>query len=113
MPIVTVSHKDAAPAGVLKSLRASLPTIVAEAVGSVEEPYDGRLKRGDINMRFLPALSTDEALDYVVEIRTTWTDSRSANLEERVARIRRELSESGLENFGVWIEIPPAAWDQD
>jgi hypothetical protein len=113
MPIVTVSHKDAAPADILAGLRLSLPTIVSEALACEEEPYDGRLKRGDVNMKFLPALSADEALDYLVEIRTTWTDSRSANLAQRVARVRADLGELGLQNFGVWIETPQAAWAQD
>jgi hypothetical protein len=112
MPIVTVSHKDSAPSEVLRSLRAKLPAIVSKAVACDEEPYDGSPQAGDVNMRFLPALSTDEALDYLVEIRTRWTESRATDLDERVARIRRELSELGVENFGVWLETPPAAWDQ-
>jgi hypothetical protein len=86
---------------------------VSEAVACAEQPYDGRVKRGDINLRFMPALGTDEALDYLVEIRTTWTESRSADVDERAARVRRELTKWGLEDFGVWIELLRAGWDQD
>src|SRR3954467_10766920 len=108
MPIVTVSHKDSAPSEILRRLRARLPAIVSEAVACEEEPYDGSLQPGDVNMRFLPVLSAAEALDYLLEIRTRWTESRGSDLEERVARIRRDLSELGVENFGVWLETPPA-----
>jgi hypothetical protein len=113
MPIITVSHKDTAPANVLQALRLGLPAIVSQALACAEEPYDGRLKRGDVNIKFLRALSADEELEYLVEIRTGWTESRVANLDERVARIRSDLGELGLKNFGVWVETPPAAWAQD
>jgi hypothetical protein len=113
MPIITVSFKDSAPDDLLDSLRKRLPEIAAQALSCDEEPYDGRLKRGDVNIKLLPALPRDEGLDFLVEIRTTWMKSRNANLDERVSRICSDLGELGLGNIGVWVETPPAAWAQD
>ena len=112
MPIVTVSHKSSAAASVLEDLRRELPEIVSRALACPEEPYDGNLRPGDVNLRFVVALPHEEALDYLVEIRTRWTQSRSENLQERSDQIRAALAKLGLERFGVWIELPPAAWSQ-
>jgi hypothetical protein len=112
VPIVTVSHKGSASEALLETLRRELPTIVSEAVACPEEPYDNDLRPGDVNLRFLPAQPPTESLDYVVEIRTRWTQSRSENLQERSDQIRNALDSLGLERFGVWIELPEAAWSQ-
>ena len=112
MPIVTVSHKGSAAEAVLETLRRELPAIVSEALDCPEEPYNGHLLPGDVNLRFVAALPPSEALDYLVDIRTRWTQSRSENLDERSARVREALGRLDLERFGVWIELPPAAWSQ-
>jgi hypothetical protein len=112
VPIITVSHKDSAAEAVLETLRRELPTIVSEAVACSEEPYNGLLRPGDVNLRFLAALPLDEGLDYLVEIRTRWTQSRSEDLQERSDRVRAALERLGLERFGVWIELPHAGWSQ-
>ena len=112
MPIVTVSHKGSASEAMLETLRRELPAIVSEAVDCPEEPYDGRLQPGDVNLRLVAALAPDEGLDYVVEIRTKWTQSRSENLQERTDQVRVALEKLDLERFGVWIELPQAAWAQ-
>ena len=112
MPIVTVSYKASAPATELDTLRAELPEIVSTALECDEEPYDGRLKPGDVNLKFAPILPADEALDYLVEVTTRWTRSRSDNLQERSDRIEAALGELGLTNFGVWLELATAAWSQ-
>ncbi len=112
MPIITVSHKDAATEAVLETLRRELPAIVSRALACPEEPYDGDLRPGDANLRFLAALPVEERLDFLVEIRTKWTRSRSANLQERSDDIRGALERLGLAGFGVWIELPHAAWSQ-
>jgi hypothetical protein len=113
VPIATVSHKASAPREALRRLRETLPVLVAEAVACPEEPYDGDLRAGDVNLRFLAALSEEEALDYVIEVRTRWTETRSTSLDERAERVRAGLSDVGLERFGVWIETPAAGWAQD
>jgi hypothetical protein len=112
MPIITVSHKDSAPQPMLEALRRELPAIVSEAIDCPEEPYDGRLRPGDVNLRFVAALPPDEGLDYLVEIRTRWTQSRSENLQERTDRVQIALEKLDLERFGVWIELPQAGWAQ-
>src|SRR6059058_5224955 len=98
MPIVTVSHKEAASLTELGELRRALPEIVSRAVECPEEPYDGELKRGDINMIVSASLAPSERLDYVIDIRTRRTDSRSGNLQERSEAIRSALEALGLRN---------------
>jgi hypothetical protein len=112
VPIITVSHKGSAAEAVLEILRRELPTIVSGAVACPEEPYDGELRPGDVNLRFLPALPLHDSLDYLVEVRTRWTQSRSETLQERSDQIRDALNGLGLERLGVWIELPEAAWSQ-
>lgn len=65
-----------------------------------------------MNLRFVAALHHEEGLDYLVEVQTRWTQSRSENLQERSDQIRAALANLALESFGVWIEMPPAAWSQ-
>ena len=112
MPIVTVSYKASAPETQLDTLRTALPEIVSRALECDEEPYDGRLKPGDVNLKFAPVLAAGEALDYLIEVTTRWTRSRSDNLQARSDRIEAALAERGLTNFGVWLELPPAVWSQ-
>jgi len=112
MPIVTINHKEAAVLPELRKLRQALPEIVSRAVECAEEPYDGTLKPGDINMIVTASLAATEPLDYVIEIRTRRTDSRSANLQERSEAISSALGALGLRNFGVWLQLQEAAWAQ-
>jgi hypothetical protein len=112
MPIVTINHKEPAVLSELAKLRESLPEIVSRAVECPEEPYDGTLKPGDINMIVTASLAPTEPLDYVIEIRTRRTDTRSVNLEDRSDAIRSALGELGLRNFGVWLQLQEAAWAQ-
>jgi hypothetical protein len=112
MPIVTIHHKAAAPLSELGKLRQGLPDIVSRAVECAEEPYDGELKPGDINILATASLATTEDLDYVIEINTRTTHSRLANLQERVDAISSDLESLGLQNFGVWLELSQAEWGQ-
>ena len=112
MPIITINHKEAASLPELGKLRQALPEIVSRAVECPEEPYDGALKPGDINMVVTASLARSEPLDYVIEIRTRRTDSRSANLQERSDAISSALGALGLRNFGVWLQLQEAAWAQ-
>lgn len=112
MPIVTINHKAAASLPELEKLRQALPEIVSRAVECPEEPYDGALKPGDISMIAAASLAATEPLDYMIEIRTRRTDSRSANLQERSNAIRSALEALGLRNFGVWLQLQEAAWAQ-
>ena len=112
MPIITIHHKAAAPLSELDKLRQELPDIVSRAVECVEEPYDGELKPGDINILATASLATTEDLDYMIEINTRTTQSRLANLQGRVNAICSDLEALGLQNFGVWLELSQAAWGQ-
>jgi hypothetical protein len=112
MPIVTVSHKVSATTSDLDQLQQKLPALVSEALACPEEPYDGCLRSGDLNLRFLAALRSDEDLDYLVEVRTKWTPSRSEDLQERSDRIAAALAGLGLQRLGVWIELAAGAWSQ-
>jgi hypothetical protein len=112
MPIITISHKEtASPTELAKTLQA-LPEIVSRAVECPEEPYDGELKPGDVNMIVTASLALSDGLDYVIEIKTRRTDSRLRNLDERVGEIRSALGALGLQNFGVWLELHDASWAQ-
>jgi hypothetical protein len=82
------------------------------AVECPEEPYDGALNPGDINIIVTASLALTEPLDYVIEIRTRRTESRSANLQERSDAISSALGALGSQNFGVWLQLQGAAWAQ-
>jgi hypothetical protein len=112
MPIVTIHHKEGVSAAELEKLRHALPEIVSRAVECPEEPYDGALKRGDVNVLGIASLGPEEALDYLIEIETRRTVTRAGNLQERADAIRSSLEALGLQNFGVWIELHQAAWAQ-
>ena len=112
MPIITVSHKVSATSSDLERLQQELPALVSEALACPEEPYDSCLRAGDVNLRFLAALPADERLDYLVEVRTTWTRSREEDLQERSDRIAAALATLGLQRLGVWIELAAGAWSQ-
>ena len=112
MPIVVISHKAKAPAAPIERLRSELPVLVSRALDCPEEPYDGKLQPGDVVLRSLAALPRDERLDYLIEIRTRWTESRSENLQERSDELREAVAKLGLTGFGVWIELVDGAWTQ-
>jgi hypothetical protein len=112
MPIITIHHKAAAPLPELGMLRERLPDIVSRAVECAEEPYDGKLKAGDINILATASLATTEDLDYIIEIKTGTTNSRLANVQERADAMSSDLEALGLRNFGIWLELSQAAWGQ-
>jgi hypothetical protein len=95
---------------VLETLRRELPEIVSEALACPEEPYDAELRPGDVNLRFVAEL--EGGLDYLIEVRTRWTRSRAENVQERSDHVRDALQGFGVENFGVWVELPEAAWSE-
>ena len=113
MPLVTVSHKPGYSQHLLDAMRRELPDIVSRALACDEEPYDGSLGRGDVVVRSSPDLAPDDVLDMVVEIQTTYYESRAGDLPERAADVRRGLEKLGLANFGVWVALPAASWSQD
>jgi hypothetical protein len=112
MPIVAIHHKHTPSLSELAKLQKVLPEIVSRSVECTEEPYDGTLKPGDINVLVTASLAPTEDLDYLIEIKTRGTESRTANLQERADAVGSALEALGLRNVGVWIELHQAAWMQ-
>ena len=54
MPIVEATHDPLIATAQLRSLAKALPHAVSLAVECPEEPYDGNLQPGDVEVRFRP-----------------------------------------------------------
>ena len=61
MPIVEVIHDPQIAAARLQTLAEALPHAVSLAVECPEEPYDGMLQPGDVEVRFRPRGVYDSA----------------------------------------------------
>ncbi|WP_205740345.1 hypothetical protein [Haloactinopolyspora alba] len=99
----------------LRELGSVLPHLVSEAVKCPEEPYDGNLQPGDVEIRFRALGPLDRSgLNVVIEIKSKWFQSRAANQQERVNKLREAIrSATRLSGFGVYLSLPLAAWAQD
>ena len=115
MPLVVVTHGPAVPEERLLRLSRSLPHLVSVAVECPEEPYDGALRPGDVEIRSCARSRYDSAgLDLVVEVRSTWTASREADRQDRCDRLRAAVVEdAGTDSVGVHLSLPVAAWSPD
>jgi hypothetical protein len=114
MPIVEVTHNPVIATAQLRALAEALPHAVSLAVECPEEPYDGMLQSGDVDVRFRPRGPHDSGgLDIVVEVRSKWFASRAATRQERCDRLRDAVVEaSGTKQVGVYLPLPVAAWAQ-
>ncbi|MFC8710860.1 hypothetical protein ACFUCQ_13170 [Streptomyces sp. NPDC057197] len=114
MPLVEVTYGPDVPESTLRELGAVLPHLVSLAVECPEEPYDGDLQPGDVEIRFRSLGPLDRCgLDVVIEVRSKWFESRSADRQERVDRLQRDVSTAtGLTDVGVYLSLPVAAWSQ-
>ena len=114
MPLVTVVHDERCSDAELQDLARVLPAIVAEAVECPEEPYDGHLGPGDIELRFVARGPHDSRdLRCVIEVTTGWFESRARNRQERSDAIGRALQRQlGLRDFGVLLLLPACGWSQ-
>ncbi len=115
MPLVDVTYAPRVPEPQLRRLASVLPHLVSVAVECPEEPYDGDLQPGDVEIRFRPLGPFDRSgLDVVIEVRSKWFESRAADRQERVDRLHEDISEAtGLRDFGIYLSLPVAAWAQD
>ncbi|MGW8376962.1 hypothetical protein [Streptomyces sp. ODS28] len=115
MPLVEVTHAPDVPEPVLRELAAVLPHLVSLAVECPEEPYDGELRPGDVEVRFRALGPLDRSgPNAVVEVRSKWTESRAADRQQRVDLLHARIAEAtGLRDFGVYLALPVAAWAQD
>ncbi|MFF2081776.1 hypothetical protein ACFVXG_44270 [Kitasatospora sp. NPDC058162] len=114
MPLVDVTHAPTVPEDCLRELAEVLPHLVSLAVECPEEPYDGDLRPGDVELRFRPLGPLDRSgLTVVIEVRSKWTASREADRQERVDTLHAGIrTATGLTDFGVYLSLPVAAWSQ-
>lgn len=114
MPIVEVVYGPRVLTDQLNELTRSLPHAVSLVVECPEEPYDRQLRPGDVEIRFR-RLGPDDVsgLDLVVEVRSTWFESRATDRQERCERLRDLIREAtGIRSIGVYLCLPVAAWSQ-
>ncbi|MFD7847604.1 hypothetical protein ACWEOI_19590 [Nocardia sp. NPDC004340] len=113
MPLVEVTHKAELPETVLRELGKWLPHLVSQAVECPEEPYDGDLQPGDVEIRFRPLGKFDRSgLDVVIEIRSKYFASRADNRQERCDRLLADIEKFVDATIGVYLTLPVAAWAQ-
>ncbi|MEU7582762.1 hypothetical protein AB0B50_34875 [Streptomyces sp. NPDC041068] len=114
MPLVEITYAPEVPEATLRELGSVLPHLVSKAVECPEEPYDGHLQPGDVELRFRRLGPFDRSgLDLVIEVRSKWFDSRAANRQERVDLLHNSIGvATGLRDFGVYLSLPVAAWSQ-
>jgi hypothetical protein len=114
MPIVEVVYRPEISTEDLSRLAETLPHAVSVAVECPEEPYDGHLKAGDVEMRFRALGPRDVCgVDVVVEVRSKWFASRAVDREERCVRLRELIEDAtGIRSVGVYLALPIAGWSQ-
>ncbi|GAB2648290.1 hypothetical protein [Nocardia goodfellowii] len=114
MPLVEVTYAPHVPESTLRTLAEQLPHLVSLAVECPEEPYDGDLRPGDVEIRFRALGPFDRSgLDVVIEIRSKWFESRAANRQYRVDELHDALTAAtALDDFGIYLSLPVAAWAQ-
>ncbi|MET8774054.1 hypothetical protein AB0H49_18815 [Nocardia sp. NPDC050713] len=114
MPLVEVTYAPHVPESTLHALAEHLPHLVSVAVECPEEPYDGDLQPGDVELRFRPLGPYDRSgLDAVIEIRSKYFDSRAATRQSRVDALHRAITDhTPLADFGIYLTMPIAAWAQ-
>ncbi|GAA1479187.1 hypothetical protein GCM10009623_36330 [Nocardioides aestuarii] len=114
MPLVEITHAARFDDAQLRLLAERLPHEVSLAVECPEEPYDGDLRPGDVDLRFRPRGPYDAGgLDLVIEVRSRWTASRAETRDDRCERLRRFLVDLvGTPSVGVFLTLPVAGWAQ-
>ncbi|MEU6389717.1 hypothetical protein [Streptomyces sp. NPDC046939] len=114
MPLVDITHAPTVPEHHLRHLGSVLPHLVSLAVECPEEPYDGDLQPGDVEIRFRALGPLDRCgLPVVIEIKSKWTPTREADRQERVDTLHDAIrAATGLTDFGVYLSLPVAAWSQ-
>ena len=114
MPLVDITYSSATTEQQLLSLARTLPHAVSVAVECLEEPYDGDLKPGDVDLRFHARERYDSGgLDIVVDVRSRWYPSRVADLQERSdGLLAQVVAATGTTSVGVYLGLPVAGWAQ-
>ncbi|MFS8101513.1 hypothetical protein LFM09_30750 [Lentzea alba] len=114
MPLVEITYAPNLSHKVLRKLAEMLPHAVSVAVECPEEPYDGDLQPGDVELYFRARGLWDVSdMDVVVEVRSKWFESRAENRQDRVDGLCEAIEEAtGLAQVGVYLSLPIAAWAQ-
>jgi hypothetical protein len=114
VPLVEITYAPHVPHKVLKELAAMLPHAVSVAVECPEEPYDGDLQPGNVELRFRPRGPFDvSGMALVVEVRSKWFASRAENRQERADDLCAAIEKvTGLADVGVYLSLAVAAWAQ-
>ena len=114
MPIVEVTIGSKVDDQAVARLRDMLPEAVSLAVECPEEPYDGELKPGDVELHFRPVGPDDvSGLDVLIEVRSKWFASRAENRQERTDQLCSVVADSLEElTVGVYLSLPVASWSQ-
>lgn len=114
MPLVEITHASTVDDERLRLLAERLPHEVSLAVECPEEPYDGDLRPGDVDLRFRARGPYDAGgLDLVIEVLSRWTASRAETRDERCRRLCRAVVEmTGTPSVGVFLTLPVAGWAQ-
>ncbi|PWN04625.1 hypothetical protein DJ010_03100 [Nocardioides silvaticus] len=105
MPIVEVTYSPSVEQEQLQRLLDALPHAVSLAVECPEEPYDGDLQPGDVEIRSRAVGENDRSgLDFVVEVRSKWFESRARDRQDRCDRLCASLGEAvGTRSLGVYL----------
>ena len=114
MPLIDVTYDSTVSADSLRRLGEILPAVVSEAVDCPEEPWDGPLGIGDIEIRFSAKNAFDVGeLNCVIEVRTKSFPSRARDKQRRANFIRDRLSSTvDVGALGVWLILAEGAWAQ-
>ena len=114
MPIIEVMLSRTVTDDQISGLAAVLPHAVSTAVACPEEPYDGRLGPGDVELRFRSLGPHDSSgLDVTIEVRSKWFASRAENRQERCDAIVAAVTAAlGPLEVGAYLMLPVAAWSQ-
>lgn len=114
MPIVNVTYGSQVAEDQLQALAQTLPHAVSLAVECPEEPYDGVLRTGDVEIRFHPKGPYDiGGLEVVVEVRSKWFASRAETRQQRCGQLCETICEAaGTRSIGVYLSLPVAGWAQ-
>jgi hypothetical protein len=112
MPLVEVTYGPGLTEERILRVAQTLPHAVSLAVECPEEPYDGALQPGDVEIRFRPRGPYDvSGLDVVVEVRSKWFASRAETRQARCDQLRDAVVEAAeTRSVGIYLSLPVAAW---
>jgi hypothetical protein len=114
VPLVDVTHATSVPEDTLRELASVLPHLVSVAVECPEEPYDGTLRPGDVEIYFRRLGPLDRAgLPIVIRVHSKWFASRAADRQARVDGLHTGIVKAtGRSDLGIYLSLPTAAWSQ-